>query len=129
MVVNDHWLKAAWPGLVTGKLSDILGLVFFPLFVQALWELASWVLRRWRGPDRRVLWIAVALTALGFTLIQVWPWASDLYRVGLGVLQQPFLSAVAGEWLPIQRVQLTPDPTDLLALPALAIPLWLGTRR
>jgi hypothetical protein len=23
LIVNDHVLKAAWPGLVTGKLSDI----------------------------------------------------------------------------------------------------------
>ena len=31
--LNDHWLKAAWPGLVTGKLSDVAGLVVLPLVV------------------------------------------------------------------------------------------------
>ena len=27
LVLNDHVLKQAWPGLVTGKLSDVAGLV------------------------------------------------------------------------------------------------------
>ena len=30
LVVNDHVLKSAYPGWLTGKLSDIAGLVFFP---------------------------------------------------------------------------------------------------
>ena len=34
LVVNDHVLKLACPGLVTGKLSDFAGLMFFPLCSQ-----------------------------------------------------------------------------------------------
>lgn len=129
LLVNDHWLKAAWPGFVTGKISDVAGLVFFPLFVQAAVELALWVLGALRGPDRRVLIGAVVATGVGFALIQVWPAASDAYRWGLGLLQWPFLSVAAGGVQPVRMVHLTPDVSDLLALPALVLPLWLGWRR
>jgi hypothetical protein len=30
LVLNDHLLKQAWPGWVTGKLSDVVGLVAGP---------------------------------------------------------------------------------------------------
>ena len=30
LLLNDHVLKPAWPGLVTGKLSDVAGLVAAP---------------------------------------------------------------------------------------------------
>ena len=33
LFLNDHILKAAWPGLVTGKLSDVAGFVFFPFLL------------------------------------------------------------------------------------------------
>ena len=32
LVVNDVWLKYAWPGFVTGKLSDVAGLFAFAVF-------------------------------------------------------------------------------------------------
>lgn len=38
LVVNDQWGKSAWPGLLTGKLSDFAGLAAFPAFLQAGWE-------------------------------------------------------------------------------------------
>ena len=31
LALNDHVLKQAWPGFVTGKLSDVAGLVVAPL--------------------------------------------------------------------------------------------------
>ncbi len=40
LLLNDHVFKAVAPGLVTGKLSDIAGLVFFPLLLVAVAELA-----------------------------------------------------------------------------------------
>ena len=30
LLLNDHVFKQAWPGLVTGKLSDVAGLVVAP---------------------------------------------------------------------------------------------------
>src|SRR5438045_2459919 len=36
LLLNDHALKARWPGVVTGKLSDAAGLVFFPLLLRVV---------------------------------------------------------------------------------------------
>ncbi|MFT5682697.1 MAG: hypothetical protein ACI8RZ_003621, partial [Myxococcota bacterium] len=36
LAVNDHWAKYALTGVVTGKLSDFAGLVFFPLLLELL---------------------------------------------------------------------------------------------
>ncbi len=36
LVVNDHWLKMQYPGVLTGKLSDFAGLLIFPLFLAYL---------------------------------------------------------------------------------------------
>jgi hypothetical protein len=124
LVINDHLLKARYPGWITGKLSDVAGLVFFPLLVAALWELGG-------GPGARrtaVLTTAV-LTALGFALVQLWPPASQAYCAGLGALQWPFLAlhaVVFGHALPgLPGIALTPDPSDLIAVPAALVPIWL----
>ena len=124
LVVNDHILKAASPGWLTGKLSDVAGLVFFPLLVAAAVELAS----RRDVAARAVAGVAIAV-GVGFAAIKLWSPASDAYRVGLAALQWPAHALVAvldSATLPaIGRVQLTADPTDLLALPALLVPVWL----
>lgn len=125
LVVNDHVLKAAWPGLVTGKLSDVAGLVFFPLFLAA-------VARELRPslPLRRTVVACALFTALGLAAIKLWPLAGDAYRVGLGALQWPFRALWAllhDHGLPaLARVALTPDPTDLVAIPAVLIAVWLA---
>ena len=36
LAINDHVLKTAWPGFVTGKLSDVAGVVMVALLVTAL---------------------------------------------------------------------------------------------
>ncbi|MDO6432910.1 hypothetical protein Q4E93_20040 [Flavitalea sp. BT771] len=36
LALNDHYLKAAYPGWLTGKLSDFAGLLIFPLFLAYL---------------------------------------------------------------------------------------------
>ena len=55
LVVNDHILKSAWPGFVTGKLSDIAGLAFFPILVLSGWELLEMAMRKWQHPSMRAL--------------------------------------------------------------------------
>jgi hypothetical protein len=63
LLANDHVLKRAWPGLVTGKLSDVAG----PIVVAAL---AGAVARR-RGPRwERAAWVAVAVA---FALVKAVP--------------------------------------------------------
>jgi hypothetical protein len=133
LLANDHLLKPAFPGFVTGKLSDIAGLIFFPLLLQALWELTQQALgRAWR-PSRRVLWAAIGATAVTFSLVKIWPPATAVYRSVWGLLQWPFVALshlLRGVELPgLHRVALVADVTDLLALPALGVAAWIGARR
>jgi hypothetical protein len=126
LVVNDHVLKARAPGLVTGKLSDVAGLVFFPLLLAALAEQVG--LRR----GRAAVIAAAAATGIVFAAVKLWAPAGELYRAGLAALQWPFhavAAAVTGHALPaLGRVRLTQDPTDLIALPALLVPVALARR-
>lgn len=133
LIVNDQVLKAAWPGFVTGKLSDVAGLVVAPVALQAATEVGLAAVRRWEGPARRVLSGAIALVGVGFVAIQLWPPAVELYRIALGTAQWPFRAAVAaltGEPVPtVALVAVTPDAADLLTLPALGVAWWIGRRR
>lgn len=133
LIANDHIFKERFGTWWTGKLSDMAGLVFFPLLVHAAWEYAATWTGRSRAASRRVLIACVAITAVGFALIQVWGPAGDAYRVGLAALQWPYHAAVAlvagDPTPPVGRVHLTQDPTDLIALPALVLAAWLGWNR
>ena len=124
LVINDHVLKQAAPGVITGKLSDFAGLAFFPLLLAAGTELAG--VRR----GMSTIVVAAIATAVAFTAIKLWVPAGELYRVGLAALQWPFRAAhalVTGEALPsLARVSLVADPTDLVALVSLAIPIAIG---
>jgi hypothetical protein len=117
LILNDHVLKAAYPGWWTGKLSDVAGLAMFPILVSGGGQL----LGIWPGGARTVAVVAVA-TGVAFTACKVWAPAGDVYRVGLAALQWPAHAIAAlleGDTLPgVGRVRLTPDPTDLIALPA-----------
>jgi hypothetical protein len=130
LVVNDHVLKSSYPGLLTGKLSDVAGMIFFPLLLQAVYELLQ---RVWRGsftPSQRVLWAFAWLTALGFTLVKLTSLGGELYTRGLYLLQWPVLSLSRGYWMPLSgRVLLTQDVTDVLAVPCVLLAIWAGKKR
>jgi hypothetical protein len=133
LVLNDHVLKRAYPGLVTGKLSDVAGLVFFPLLLVALVEVLARVRGRFTAPSVRVLLVAVVATGVVFALSKTWPPAADLYRTCIAALQWPYFAAralLAGRALPgLGRVLHVMDPTDLVALPALLVAFWVGRMR
>jgi hypothetical protein len=133
LVLNDHWLKRLYPGWITGKLSDIAGLVFFPLLLQAFWELTASAFRRPWKPSPRVLMVCLIITAIAFTLSKTWIPAAQAYRVGLAMLQWPFraLGAVVRGTVIAKptRVIFARDPTDLIALPALWLAWRIGTAR
>ena len=125
LALNDHVLKAAWPGPLTGKLSDLAGLAFFPLVPVAVLE---WV--RGRPAGRGVVLGAVAATGVGVVAVKTQPAAEALYEQGLGLLQWParaLVPLVAGADVPpVVAVALARDVTDLAALPALAVPLFFA---
>ncbi len=126
LLLNDHVLKAAYPGLVTGKLSDVAGLVFFPLFLVSAFEVVeARFVARWR-PRRSVLLAAVVATAMVFSLVQIWAPATWLYRYGLGALQWPFVAVAGGAFRPVVVMA---DPTDLVTVPAVLVAWWIGRRR
>jgi hypothetical protein len=132
-IINDRVLKTAWPGPVTGKLSDVAGLVVVPLALQAAWEVFAWMSGRWAGPSTRVLLIAIAGAGIAFAAAQVWPPASAAYAWSLGLAQWPFrvvgaLATGAPPPGPVPVVAVA-DAEDLLALPALAVTWWVGRRR
>jgi hypothetical protein len=133
LILNDQILKSTWPGPVTGKLSDVAGLIVAPLALQAASEVGLAVASRWKGPSWRVLLASIAIVGLAFTSIQLWPPAVELYKSGLGAAQWPFRAIAAlltGQSMPaVMPVAATPDAADLLALPALGLAWWVGRRR
>ncbi len=115
LLLNDHWLKVAYPSWWTGKLSDFAGLYFFPFLVLAglgglEWVSARWLHWRFRSPQR-VMGLALALTVLWFGALKLSPWTQ---RPAMMVLER----VLGGS----RRI--IADPTDLMALGMLAL-TWL----
>lgn len=69
LAVNDHVLKARWPGLVTGKLSDIAGVIMVAVAFTAVTGRAT---------------LSTRLTAVAFTLLKTWPPVATLAAPLLG---------------------------------------------
>lgn len=129
LVLNDHLFKEMFHNGVTGKLSDFAGMAFFPLVLQGLFEGALSVLRRpWR-PSRRVLISCAVATAVFFSGVQLAPPITEFYRWSLGLLQWPVVALNAGSWVPVRPVQVWPDPTDLISVPAVGLAVWAGWSR
>ncbi len=122
VVINDRVLKpviGAQAGWLTGKLSDVAGVIVAPLVATAVidvgaWALArlgvplDWTLRRWK------LALALAVTAAGVIAVKLSTGAAGALERGLGGLGFDAHVVV--------------DPTDLLALPALGLAWWQGRR-
>ncbi|GLW96464.1 hypothetical protein [Microtetraspora sp. NBRC 16547] len=95
LLLNDHLFKSLWPGLVTGKLSDVAGLIVAP-------PLLNLFIRRPR--------VSVLLTGAAFTLVKT-------TSIGAALASEAWTLA----WGPSQVLA---DPTDLMALPALYAAWW-----
>ncbi|MGH3712739.1 MAG: hypothetical protein ACRDT4_04660 [Micromonosporaceae bacterium] len=109
LLVNDHVLKAAWPGPVTGKLSDVAGLVVAPpLLAVAVGLLLPRLPALWLGYG------SLAVTGAGFGWVKL----TD----GGAAAASAAWSVVAGPSYILK------DPTDLIALPALVLAGWAWRR-
>jgi NhaP-type Na+/H+ or K+/H+ antiporter len=133
LLFNDHWLKWHHPSALTGKLSDFAGLAFFPVLLWSGWELSLAAARRFRGPSWRAALASVIATAVVFSLVKTTDAGAELYRHLWAAMQWPARAALALSRgalpAPPGAVHLVRDPTDLIALPALALPLWIARRR
>lgn len=109
LLLNDHVLRRLWPSWWTGKLGDFAWLFFAPF---ALAAVIAWVLpRRMKYHEQITFAAAFGLTGLTFGLIKMIP---AVYIMAMRIF------ADAGMPLSLRR-----DPSDLLALPALAMACWL----
>jgi hypothetical protein len=128
LVLNDHWLKARWPGAATGKASDLAGVFLLPVVVVGAVDLL-----RLRRIETRVVIAAILVTCIGFSLVKLWRLAAVAYGTGVGLVRWMFLflphvlrsSSIGSP----HRVVILTDPTDLAVLPIAAIGWWVLGRR
>lgn len=131
LVANDHVLKHEFPGPLTGKLSDVAGLIFFPLL---LLTLVPARLRDDAAPHgKRALAAACIATAVAFALVKTTVLGNDVYRVVWGAMQWPLRAVRAcalGRPVPsLSRVTLVRDASDLIALPFVLVAFRIGSGR
>ena len=133
--INDHYGKGAWPGWLSGKLSDVVSLIGFPLLVGAFFELTAGVIGL-KLRAQRIGLIACQWGALSAAIVMIginlWPSWADVYEVGLGSAQWSVISVwrwlIDQPILPPHKVILTMDSTDLITAPAALIGPWFYRR-
>ncbi len=108
LVVNDHLLKAAFPGLLTGKLSDVAGLVFAPALLATVAGLGLP-----RLPQRTTAIGALVVSGLGFGWVKATVAGAQ---------------TASAAWSLLRPSTVLADPTDLVALPALGLAWWVWRR-
>lgn len=114
LVANDWLLKPRLHDALTGKLSDVAGLAFAPLVLSAaiglgLHALARLGVRVDPSLSRGRLLACCAATAAGFAAVKLSPAAGHALAGALG-----------------HGTRFVADLTDLLALPAVLVALWIG---
>lgn len=121
LLLNDHVLKFATPGWLTGKLSDVAGLAFFPLLLGVV---AGGLIRR---DARRLVPAAAAATAAVFTLVKLTAFGASAFAWSLGATQWFVAMALTGH-ATLEPVAVVRDPLDLLALPAVLVAIAVAHR-
>jgi hypothetical protein len=133
LIVNDHVLKAmataSWAGVVTGKLSDLAGLLLAPVLLGSVVEVAGR-----RCPVTVLGWpvtgLAAVLTGVVFALVKLTATGEAGYEVALGGAQWLASAAAAlvagrtpGPYAPVDLVR---DLTDLWTLLILPVAVRVG---
>ena len=140
LLLNDHVLKAASADtpftVVTGKLSDVCGVLFLPILVVAAVEFAGAVVKG-RVASVEVAGVVAVVVGVAFALMKTVPACGDVYAWALGALQWPVRALVAvlngsvnehglPSWQPVVHVV---DPTDVVAVPFAFVVVALQRRR
>ena len=112
LLLNDHVFKASMPSALTGKLSDLAGLFFFPFLVGTILQSqVKLFLPARRLPARQALEASFFLSAAFF----------------IGIKTFPSFNGFVADWLSTLfhlPVHIALDPTDLLAF-IVFIPAWM----
>jgi hypothetical protein len=113
LLVNATLLQRYAPSWLSGKLGDLAWLCFVPALTAI--GLSLIIPPGARLSQRTIGWVALLLTGLAFSLVKTVPSLNALvaYYGGL-LIGSPFKLAL--------------DPTDLLALPGLAVAYWIWQR-
>lgn len=110
LAANDWVLKPRFRGsFVTGKLSDVAGLVFAPVVLSAAIGLVLRVLGRPGYLTHLRLVLCCAATALGFAIVKLYPPIGDVVARAIG-----------------HGASFYPDWTDVLCTPAVLVAYWIG---
>jgi hypothetical protein len=114
LIANDWILKRHFAGAVTGKLSDIAGLVFAPVVLSSVIGLALALATRLGARvdpslSRRRLLLCIMATGLVFAAVKLSPDAAQ----------------ALADLLP-HGSHIAVDRTDLFTLPALALAYYIG---
>ncbi len=89
--LNDHVLKAACPGLVTGKISDFSGLFFFPFLITAICGSPRWI-------AHAAVVTAIAFTAIKLTGLDAGPFRVMADPTDLIALVSPLAAVAYARW-------------------------------
>lgn len=120
LLLNDFVLKPFIPGPVSGILSDLAGIVFFPVLLVGLAELLAWLLPG--RPLARPSWFvwSTVFVVAAFLLVKYTTVGHEFYVAAI----QP-MGGLIGP-LGLGTTGASSDPWDLLALLLLPVPIWLG---
>ena len=108
LLLNDHQFKVMAPSWLTGKVSDLAGLFFFPFLLAAVLNVCLGLLRRLT--PMTLGRIAFTITAAWFTVAKATPWGHALTVQAVSAMLR-------------HQVSVMLDPTDLLGL-VMLWPAW-----
>ena len=114
LLINDFVLRQQWPSWWTGKLGDFAWLAFAPLLIAPFLSLL--IPRRVRRKGGWVIGISIGVVALGFAAVKAIPGVFTVYH------------SLLRSWMPVAST-LRFDPSDLIALPAVWVALWVWRSR
>lgn len=123
LLINDFVLKPDYPSAVSGILSDLAGMVFFPVFFVAVAEFVGLLLPRKPLASPRWFWLSTAVIAFLFVTVKFSSFGQQAYEQLVAPLQG---SSIAQ--LTVGGGGVVADPWDLLALILTPIPIWIGYR-